>query len=242
MNTVEKVKEICKKRKIPISRLEQDCKFSNAYVSQLKKGVFPDDRLQIISDYLNLSVDYLIGKEDYVACPICGFHDDPLSDGINKEHEEFHQKFLSIKEKYPFFMGYTEAEKQRTDSIYAFRSYQKSIEEKVKAFDKYLESSFSLEILRNNFELTGLDYDQFCRVEVSTLYSDDCISQEFIDTLIEKYGINRDFLAGNEQLLARISNNEQIIRILKYLEKLNPQLLNIAESQIKALLESKEQE
>ena len=89
----------------------------------------------------------------------------------------------------------------------------KSIEEKVAAFDKYLEAAFSLEIIRNNYELKGLDYNQFCRTEVSTLYTDDCISHEFIDTLIEKYGIDRDFLAGNEQLLARISNNEQIIRI-----------------------------
>ena len=64
MNAVERVKSICKERKIAISKLEVDCGFSNAYISQLRKGTFPNDRLEIISKYLGVSVDYLMtGKE-----------------------------------------------------------------------------------------------------------------------------------------------------------------------------------
>lgn len=64
MNTVERVKGICKERKIPISRLEKECGFANGYISQLRKGSFPDDRLGKISEVLGLPVDYLrTGKE-----------------------------------------------------------------------------------------------------------------------------------------------------------------------------------
>lgn len=64
MNAVERVKTICKERKIPISKLESDCGFANGYIGQLRKGVFPDDRILKIAEYLNVSVDYLmIGKE-----------------------------------------------------------------------------------------------------------------------------------------------------------------------------------
>ena len=64
MNAVERVKSICKERKIAISKLEVDCGFSNAYISQLRKGTFPNDRLEIISKYLGVSLDYLMtGKE-----------------------------------------------------------------------------------------------------------------------------------------------------------------------------------
>ena len=45
MNSVDRVKKICKDRKIPISRLERDLGFSNGYISQLRKGVFPEDRI-----------------------------------------------------------------------------------------------------------------------------------------------------------------------------------------------------
>lgn len=64
MNSVERVKTICKERKIPISKLERDLGYSNAYISQLRKGTFPDDRLKEISKYLNVSVDYLMTGEE----------------------------------------------------------------------------------------------------------------------------------------------------------------------------------
>lgn len=60
MNSVELVKQICKERKIPISRLEKDCGFSNGYIRKLQEGKFPSDRLLVISKYLNLPVDYLM--------------------------------------------------------------------------------------------------------------------------------------------------------------------------------------
>ena len=64
MNCVERVKAICKERKIPISKLESDLKFSNGYIGQLRKGVFPADRLAKIASYLEVSSDYLLpGKE-----------------------------------------------------------------------------------------------------------------------------------------------------------------------------------
>lgn len=37
MNTVDRIKEICKERRIPLSRLEKACGFANGYIGQLKK-------------------------------------------------------------------------------------------------------------------------------------------------------------------------------------------------------------
>ena len=67
MNSVERVKAICKERKIAISKLEKDLGFSNGYIGQLRKGVFPADRLAAIADYLGISADYLLGKENKTA-------------------------------------------------------------------------------------------------------------------------------------------------------------------------------
>ena len=60
MNTVERVKMICKDRKIPISRLERECGFANGYISQLKKDSIPADRLQIIASYLGMDIRDLL--------------------------------------------------------------------------------------------------------------------------------------------------------------------------------------
>lgn len=64
MNSVERVKQLCKEKKIPISKLEKDLGYSNGYIGQLRKGVFPSDRLVNIAAYLGVSTDYLMtGKE-----------------------------------------------------------------------------------------------------------------------------------------------------------------------------------
>ena len=64
MNTVERLKSILKERKIAVSKLERECGFANGYISQLRKGSIPDDRLKIIADYLEVSSYYLTtGKE-----------------------------------------------------------------------------------------------------------------------------------------------------------------------------------
>lgn len=70
MNSVERVKKICKERNIPISKLEKDLGYSNGYIGQLRKGVFPSDRLADIAEYLNLSVPYLMTGEEKEDSPI----------------------------------------------------------------------------------------------------------------------------------------------------------------------------
>lgn len=68
MNSVERVKKLCKENKIPISKLERDLGFSNGYIGQLKKGVFPDDRLTKIADYFGVSTNFLMtGKEPSIT-------------------------------------------------------------------------------------------------------------------------------------------------------------------------------
>lgn len=64
MNSVERVRAICAERKIPISKIERDLGFSNGYIGQLRKGVFPADRLAMIAEYLGVTTDFLLtGKE-----------------------------------------------------------------------------------------------------------------------------------------------------------------------------------
>ena len=64
MNSVERVRAICKERKIAISKLEKDLGYGNGYISQLRKGTFPADRLMEICEYLSISPEFVLtGKE-----------------------------------------------------------------------------------------------------------------------------------------------------------------------------------
>jgi transcriptional regulator with XRE-family HTH domain len=63
MNSVSRVKALCKERKIAISRLERELGFANGYIGQLRKGTFPNDRLQKIADYFNVPITYFTEDE-----------------------------------------------------------------------------------------------------------------------------------------------------------------------------------
>lgn len=64
MTAVDRIKRICKERKIPISRLERECGFSNAYIRGLKEGKMPADRLYKVAEFLNVSPEYLLTGQD----------------------------------------------------------------------------------------------------------------------------------------------------------------------------------
>lgn len=107
MNTVERIKSILKERKIAVSKLERECGFANGYISQLRKGSIPDDRLKIIADYLEVSSYYLttgeeispelqLGESD--ANFLIEYH--KLSESNRKQVERMVKYFIEIQKMY----------------------------------------------------------------------------------------------------------------------------------------------
>ena len=99
MNVVERTKRVCRERKIPIHKLEQDLNFSNGYLRQLKKGILPSDRLEQISNYLGLSIDYLAGKTaDATADDTAYLIKQVLRDAAKLTPPQLHQKADELEE------------------------------------------------------------------------------------------------------------------------------------------------
>ena len=62
---IVRIKELCKRREISLSRLERECGFSNSYLTNLRAGKMPADRLQKVADYFGVSTKFLLtGEED----------------------------------------------------------------------------------------------------------------------------------------------------------------------------------
>lgn len=79
MTPVDRVKKLCRDRRIPISRLEKDLGFANAYISQIRTGNFRSDRLVAIAEYLGISTEYLL----------TGVPKDEKEAGILKQYEDY---------------------------------------------------------------------------------------------------------------------------------------------------------
>lgn len=228
--------KLCEINGITPYRFGKDMDVNSSTIStwKKKKSLAGPELAEKVCKYFGVTIDFLMGKTDTIKCEICGMNYNLLWDEDWENHERFHNTFLKIKEVYPFFMNYTDAYDTRNNSIDIIRNPQRSIGDRLDAFDNYLQASFSIEIANRSYNIEGLDYEQFCKVEVGSIETDWIITEEFIDLLTDKYGVDKNFLNGNEQILARISNNPQMMRILAYAEKLNPGMLDALEVQVKA--------
>lgn len=89
MNTVDRVKAICKERKIAISKLEKELGLPNASIAGLKRGEISSDRVVKIAKYFNVSTDYLLtGKEKTYSESMAVLanirHDKAMMDALEK--------------------------------------------------------------------------------------------------------------------------------------------------------------
>lgn len=66
MNTVEKIKILCKQRKIPVSKLESDLGFANGYIGQLKKGDLPFNKAFQVAKYFEIPLSELLEDSETI--------------------------------------------------------------------------------------------------------------------------------------------------------------------------------
>lgn len=94
MTSVDRVKTICKTRKIPISKLERELGFANGYIGQLKKGTMPAERLAAISEYLGVPHEYLLNGDAMEPVP-----PEQSTRGMTPEEREAHYRGLHLSEQ-----------------------------------------------------------------------------------------------------------------------------------------------
>ena len=63
MTTVDRILELCHERRIPVSRLERELKFSNGYLKNLQEGRLPSDRLFAVAEFFKVSPEFLLTGE-----------------------------------------------------------------------------------------------------------------------------------------------------------------------------------
>lgn len=65
--TYEKIKELADKQGIPLSKVEEDLKYSRNTLYKLKSQKPNAERVAEIADYFHVSTDYLLGRTDNPA-------------------------------------------------------------------------------------------------------------------------------------------------------------------------------
>ena len=80
--TFERIKELANKQGLSINALEEKLGYSRNTLYSLKKQKASTERMQEIADYLNVSLDYLLGRTDNPAIAGEGSEPDDIDDII----------------------------------------------------------------------------------------------------------------------------------------------------------------
>ena len=63
---IERISRLCEAKGVSINQMLQDAGVSKSLVDNLKKGSSPSvDKIAFVADYLQVSIDYLLGRTDY---------------------------------------------------------------------------------------------------------------------------------------------------------------------------------
>lgn len=104
MNIKERIKDLCKKKGITVNKLETELGFGTGYISKLDKSTPNAKKIQLIADYFNVSVDYLISGKKHEASIKTANVDLALS-GMPERLKAYMLKLASMpKEKQDFIM------------------------------------------------------------------------------------------------------------------------------------------
>lgn len=185
------------------------------------------ETLELIADYFNISIDFLLGKENFIHCPICNNIYDPLNKHDILEHDAFHQKFINAENKYGKILSYEDANKKRNDCIFKLNNPTLSDTERISAFEDCLKYEFVLSLWRNSLDLDHEDFEVFCKKEMGLAVTKEAlenISPNVYQTFLDRYGrayeedyhkvnkINKkndfDIKEDIENMMKKLSNKE----------------------------------
>ena len=91
LTSVQRVRDICRQKGIPISKIEQICGFGNGYLNPKKQTKLPYDRALLISDFLGVSVEYILTGEEKKPA-------DQTVNGLTKERQALIDLVMSCPE------------------------------------------------------------------------------------------------------------------------------------------------
>lgn len=103
MTIKERIKQLCKNRGISLHKLEQDLGFAKGYISKLDKSTPNTKKMQLIADYFNVSVDYLMtGKDNRFSVENAELMADIMFDNEMLEMIKTYQKLNKEKKKHVY--------------------------------------------------------------------------------------------------------------------------------------------
>lgn len=187
---IAKIKGLCEKRKIPISKLESDLGFGNGSLTKNNPGAIKNSRIREIADYFGVTPTYLMTDMVFCVCPVCATAFDPLEDESISAHETLHENYIKLREKIGYLLNPTQAATKR---IIAKSYLEENLPDEGKVFhyETMVQCDFADYAYSNDF-IVEMSYSDFIKQEIRERKYFELISKAVSKNIMAKYNIDPD--------------------------------------------------
>ncbi|WP_347995397.1 helix-turn-helix transcriptional regulator [uncultured Eubacterium sp.] len=217
---------------------------SNMTLSDWKRGKSTpkQDKIEQIAMFLGVDSKYLRGVSPTTQCPDCGFNYDLFNQELCSEHERIHHLMENAKKKYGFYYNseYCMYHENADINTLCDTTGGLLVSTKISAYEDYVKCCFCEDLRKNSFIFKYESFENYIRNHILEDKHSNFMSVELFEELCKKYKIDSSYTDDNAKLLANIQRNQPLMRLLKYAEKLTPEMLNMLEIQAKALAQENE--
>ena len=188
MEIVQRIIDILEEMGIKPSKMSADLGFSSGLFSQWKSGKQKPsmEKLRLMADYLNVSVDYLLGTTESLVCPFCGFSYISTIPSELKAHEANHKKWETAVKFFGFCWPYSERENIKHTNRAIANDVSHSVEDRCNAYLNVIKSYFSRSLEGCDYSLSHPNFDEYASLYLNNIHED--VSVDVIATLAKRYG------------------------------------------------------
>lgn len=194
----DKIKSLRKINRLTQQQLADTLEISRSAVGMVEKNLqgIGTETLIKLSEFYNVSYDFLINSSKTDICPICRFEYCPLEKEDFEEHKVRHNNFLNFPDK-DLFLSYSNRDDLKEKSHQILKNTNSTISEKVDAAIKLYQCWFSRSIDIQNFKINHAPFDEYVAMILNWESSKEDLPKPVYNLLVEKYGI-KEGLPENE--------------------------------------------
>lgn len=118
MTDIERVRELCKEKKIPVSQLEKALGFSNGYLNPKKAKTISYQRMMQIAAFLDVPVSRIF------MGPIKASNEKPASVSADGLNDKLNSLSPELREQFVRFLALAKADPERAARYLAFAAQE----------------------------------------------------------------------------------------------------------------------
>ncbi len=215
-DVAKRIKAIARERNVQVKYMLQELDFNKDTLTSLSGGsMIKADRLAKIADYLDCSVDYLLGKTDnpgtgypIIQCKECGLLYDLQDPKQIAEHNNRHQLWKNAIRKFGFCWPYDERERKKAEARTILAQENLSTDAYIEAQMTIFSALFSRSLEDSQYSLEHVSFTDYIAMLLNQDYWKNELPNNVYNEFVNRYGVKIGIPSGT---IYSVSKKEKLL-------------------------------